>query len=93
MTPEKIGTVISTSESPSSTYFEFVINGAKEKIKKGYFVQIDTGNGSLIARVDEIIKSNRYFENPTSVTEYEKSGVSINDILPASRYNSLVASS
>ena len=91
MTPEKIGTVISTSESPSSTYFEFVINTSKENIKKGYFVQIDTDNGYLIARIDEIIKSNRYFENPSSVTEYERSGISINDILPASRWESLVA--
>ena len=59
--------------------------------KQGFFVQIDTGSGKLIARIDEIIKSNRYFENPSSVIEYERSGLSINDILPASRWESLVA--
>ena len=90
MNKGKVGTVISTSESPTSTYLEFVINGNKD-IKKGYFVQINSDNVILVARVDEIIKSNRYFENPGSVIEYEKSGMSINDILPASRWESLVA--
>ncbi|MCK5322377.1 MAG: DUF87 domain-containing protein, partial [Candidatus Aenigmarchaeota archaeon] len=90
MFTEKIGTVISTSESPSSTYFEFVIN-TSDIIRKGYFVQINSPSGILIARIDEIIKSNRYFENPGSVTEYERSGLAMKDILPVSRWESLVA--
>ncbi len=85
----KLGTVISTMDGPSTTSFEFVIT-EKEKVLKGQFVSVETKEGTIIARIDEIIKTNRYFEAPDSVGEYEKSGASINDLFPVARWEFLV---
>ncbi|MCK5290181.1 MAG: DUF87 domain-containing protein, partial [Candidatus Aenigmarchaeota archaeon] len=85
----KLGTVISTMDGPSTTSFEFVIT-EKEKVLKGQFVSVETKEGTIISRIDEIIKTNRYFEAPDTVGEYEKSGASINDLFPVARWEFLV---
>ncbi|MEA3229629.1 MAG: ATP-binding protein [archaeon] len=85
----KLGTVISTLDGPSTTSFDFVIT-EKEKVLKGQFVSVDTKEGTIIARIDEIIKTNRYFERPDSVSEYEKGGASISTLFPVSRWEFLI---
>ena len=88
-----IGTVISTFEGPSTYQFNFVIKDESEKIPihKGQFVQLQTEEGTLVGRVDEIIKTNRYFMQAEAVREYEKSGKPLMDMFPVDRWEYLVA--
>lgn len=90
---KEIGTVISTFESPSSSKFSFVIKGDLKKIpvRKGQFVQLQTEEGDLIARVAEVIKTNRYLMRAESVREYERSGRPLPEIFPTERWEYLVA--
>jgi hypothetical protein len=89
---QEIGTVISTLEGPSSGQFCFVIKDVEGiPIRKGQFVQLNTEEGLLIARVSEIIKTNRYFMRAESVSEYEKSGRPLMDVFPVDRWEYLVA--
>jgi hypothetical protein len=89
---QEIGTVISTLEGPSSSEFCFVIKDAKGiPIRKGQFVQLQTEEGLLVARVSEIIKTNRYFMRAESVREYERSGRPLMEVFPVDRWEYLVA--
>ncbi len=83
----EIGTVISTEKGPSSGGFWFVIDG---EARKGQFVSVSTNEGRMIARVSDIIKTNRYFERAESVQEFERSGKPLNELFPASRWEYLV---
>ncbi|NYZ74145.1 ATP-binding protein [Candidatus Micrarchaeota archaeon] len=68
---ESLGVIIATEESPSTSEFSFV---AKEKsVKKGQYVQVSHGKGTMFGFVSEVFKSNRYFERPESVADFEKS--------------------
>lgn len=72
----KLGTVISTLESPNTTHFAFVINDdAIGKVRKGQFIELEHENGKLIAAIRDIYRSNRYFERAESVAEYERAGI------------------
>lgn len=90
---QEIGTVISTMEGPSSNEFSFVINqdSSKIPIRKSQFVQLQTEEGLLIARVSEIFKTNRYYERAESVREYERGGRKLNDVFPVEKWEYLVA--
>ena len=68
----KIGTIISTEESPSTSQFMFVLDKDKDTVKKGQFVQVNTKDGELFGYVNELFRANRYFERAESVAEYEK---------------------
>lgn len=89
----EIGTVIATLEGPNSSEFSFVIKEEKGKmpVRKGQFVQLNTEEGLLIARVSEIFKTNRYFMRAESVREYERSGKPLMDVFPVDRWEYLVA--
>jgi len=69
--PEKLGTVITTQDSPSVSSFAFVID-EKNPVKRGQFISVLTEEGTLIANVMNIFKTNRYFESAGSVKEYSK---------------------
>ncbi len=86
----EIGTVISTEDGPSSSGFSFVIS-SKELVRKHQYVQIETKEGILIARIAEIIKANKYYSQAETVKEYEKDGKKMNDIFPAENWEYLVA--
>ena len=68
----KLGTVITTEEGPSVSGFSFVI-GTESGVKRGQFVSVKTDEGTAIATVSNIMKTNRYFESAGSVREYNKS--------------------
>ncbi|MDI6826143.1 MAG: ATP-binding protein [Candidatus Aenigmarchaeota archaeon] len=88
-----IGTVISTFEGPSTYQFNFVIkeDSGEIPVHKGQFIQLKTEEGILIGRIDEVIKTNRYFMQAESVREYEKSGKPLMDMFPVDRWEYLVA--
>src|SRR5437879_409128 len=89
----EIGTVISTFDgTPNSREFSFVIKEdlSKIPIRKGQFVQVQTEEGIMIARVSEVMKTNRYFMRAESVREYEKSGRPLTEMFPVDRWEYLV---
>jgi len=88
-----IGTVISNIDGPSTFKFDFVIkeDSGKIPVHKGQFVQLNTEEGILVARVDEILKTNRYFMQAESVREFEKTGRPLNEMFPVDRWEYLVA--
>ncbi|MFH1257469.1 MAG: ATP-binding protein [Candidatus Micrarchaeota archaeon] len=69
----ELGTVISTMDSPTTNKFSFVIANTKV-VRKARFVQLQTEEGTLLGVVQDIVRANRYFERPESVSEYEKNG-------------------
>ena len=88
----EIGTVISAPFPPNSSEFWFVLNENKGvPIRKGQFVQLQSDQGLLIARVAEITKTNKYFERADSVSEFERSGKPLVEQFPVERWGYLVA--
>ncbi len=87
---QPIGTVISTEENPNSSEFCFVIS-ENAQVKKGQHVTVETSEGKIIARVSDIIKTNRYFERAESVREFERSGKPISEVFPSERWEYIVA--
>jgi DNA helicase HerA-like ATPase len=90
MKKEEIGTVISTMDSPSPSRVNFVVDSS-EPVHRGQFIEIDYSEGTLIALVNNVIKTNRYFERADSVKEFESNGVSLNEQFPSSEWEFLVA--
>jgi hypothetical protein len=86
---EEIGTVISTMEGPAPSNFDFVVN--KGKVHRGQFVELDYGEGTLIALVNDVVKTNRYFERADSVKEFESSGRAMSEQFPVLEWEYLVA--
>ncbi|MFQ6050248.1 MAG: ATP-binding protein [Candidatus Hydrothermarchaeota archaeon] len=82
---KEIGTVIS-EPSPSPSEFAFVLNVDGLAVRKGNFVQLETEEGTMIANVKDLYKSNRYFEKAETVREYERSGRPLSSIFPAPRW-------
>ncbi|MBN2095406.1 MAG: ATP-binding protein [Candidatus Aenigmarchaeota archaeon] len=82
----KLGTVISTQDSPSTGEFYFVAED-KDSVKKGLFVQVSTKEGLLIARIEEIIVTNRYFMQPETISNYS---ISIDSHFPTDKWEYLV---
>jgi len=68
---EVLGTIITTEEGPSISGFSFVIKN-ETGVKRGQFIAVKTEEGTAIATVANIIKTNRYFESAGSVHEYNK---------------------
>ena len=89
---QEIGTVISSVESPNSTEFWFVLNENKGvPVRKGQFIQLNTEDGILFARVEDIIKTNRYYQRAESVSEFERSGRPLVEQFPVDRWEYLIA--
>lgn len=90
----EIGTVISSETGPSSDEFWIVLNDNKGiPIRKHQFVQLKTEDGLLIARVSDIIKTNRYFTRAESVSEFERAGRPLMEQFPVDRWEYLIAKS
>ncbi len=82
---KEIGTVIS-EPSPSPSEFAFVLNVDGLAVRKGNFIQLETEEGTMIANVKDIYKSNRYFQRAETVREYERSGRPMSSIFPTPRW-------
>jgi len=65
MVAEQLGTVVSTMEGPSPSKLSFVVNNGK--VHKGMFVELEYSEGTMMCLVEELMKTNRYFERPDSV--------------------------
>jgi len=62
---EQLGTVVSTMEGPSPSTVSFVVNNGKAH--KGMFVELEYSEGTMMLLVEDVVKTNRYFERPDSV--------------------------
>lgn len=63
-----IGKVISTQDGPSPSFFAFAIQKDKG-VNKDQFVKVNTNEGTMIAMVENVVKTNRYYANPETVVE------------------------
>ena len=89
--PEKkeIGTVVSTPDSPSPSYLDFVVTSGV--VHRGQFVEMDYSEGTMIALVNDVIKTNRYFERADSVKEFESNGSALFEQFPTGEWEYLIA--
>ncbi|HDR53106.1 MAG TPA: ATP-binding protein [archaeon] len=65
-----VGKVISTQDSPSPTFFAFAI-AKGGKVHKDQFIKVKTEEGTMLAMVDNIIKTNRYYARAETVVDAE----------------------
>lgn len=84
------GTVITTFDGPSTRKFSFVINDKNSPVRRGQYVAITVPDGTLIGRIADVLKTNRYFSRPESVSEYEKTG-RMETIFPVGEWECLIA--
>ncbi len=85
-----IGTVITTEESPSTSEFSFVFDLQERNVKKGQYVQTNSEQGIIFGYINEIFRSNRYFECAESVAEYERIS-SMNKSFPTTSCEYIIA--
>jgi len=93
LTQQEIGTVIASATGPAVNHFSFVLREPNQKaipLKKGQYVQLNSTT-PLIAMVENIIKTNRYFDHPEAVSEYERGGLPLSAIFPADRWEYIIA--
>ena len=65
MNRESLGTIVSSIDGPSPSVLSFVVN--EGKVHKGMFIELDYSEGTMVCLVEDVIKTNRYFERPDSV--------------------------
>jgi len=63
------GVVISTERGPSPLHVDFVVT--EGTVHQGQYVEVDSPQGKVLALVEDVVKTNRYFGQPEVVREYE----------------------
>jgi len=86
---EYVGTVISTLDSPSPSQMSFVVTNGL--VHRGQYVEADYSQGTMVALVTNVVKTNRYFERADSVKEFEARGSALFEQFPVSEWEYLVA--
>lgn len=87
MPEEQLGTVIATEENPNTYQFVFVVSG---NVVKGQYVEVHHEKRIYIALVNELMRSNKYFERPETVMDYERVG-NIDMSFPTDDWDYMVA--
>ncbi|MHA1799004.1 MAG: ATP-binding protein [Candidatus Helarchaeota archaeon] len=84
----KIGTITTTYESPTSQKFHFVVDkDIKEgMVHSGQFVKVKTYNGEMIGMIQKYLKTNKYFQSAEAVRGYQQSGLPMNSIFPTEHW-------
>ncbi|MDO8646823.1 MAG: hypothetical protein Q7R70_00200, partial [Candidatus Diapherotrites archaeon] len=70
---KEVGTVVSTMEGPSPSSVDFVVS-AENKVHRGQFIELDYSEGKMVCMINDLQKTNRYFERAESVKEFESNG-------------------
>ncbi len=89
MAEKELGTVVSTPDGPSPAALDFVVTSGV--LHRGQFVELDYSEGTMIALVTDVIKTNRYFERADSVKEFEANGSALFEQFPTSEWEYLIA--
>ncbi len=89
--PEKtnIGTVVSSLNGPSPSELDFVVTSGL--VHRGQFVELDYSEGTMVCMVTNVLKTNRYFERPDAVKEFEASGSRLFEQFPSHEWEYLLA--
>ncbi len=98
MNSESLGTVVCTEDSPSTEKISFVIGKRDEQNTKneipvhvGQYVSVETEEGLVIAHVEHVFKTNRYFSQVDAVHEFTRSGRPFGAIFPIDRWEYVLA--
>lgn len=86
---KEIGTVVSTFEGPSPSSIDFVVS--TDVLHRGQYVQMEYSEGIMVALVNDVVKTNRYFERAESVKEFEKNGRALFEQFPVHEWEYLLA--
>ena len=84
----KIGTITTTYNSPTPSVFHFVVerNVKDGVIHSGQFIRVKTKDGDLVGTIQNIIKTNKYFQSAEAVRGYQQSGLPLNSIFPTDNW-------
>ncbi len=90
---QRLGTVICEDNSPNVMEFSFVVEGGPDDIvaRRGQFVGVSTDAGVVIARVQDLVRRNRYYQQVEAVREYQSKGEPLRAIFPTDRWQITVA--
>ena len=89
----RLGTVVSTDKGPNVMEFSFVLEGGPKEViaRRGEFVCVVTDNGIVIARVQDLLRTNRYYQHAEAVREYQSRGEPLRTIFPTDRWQYTIA--
>ena len=89
----RLGTVVSTDSGPNVMEFSFVLEGSPREIiaRRGEFISVVTDAGTVIARVQDLVRTNRYYQHAEAVREYQSRGEPLRSIFPTDRWQYTVA--
>jgi DNA helicase HerA-like ATPase len=73
--------------------FAFVLEGGPREIiaRRGEFVAVETDAGTVIARVQDLVRTNRYYQHAEAVREYQSRGEPLRSIFPTDRWQYTIA--
>jgi len=92
MEMQSVGTVICTDRGPTTSEFTFVVTSSEVvPVRRGQLVQLETEDGLLLAVVQEVMKTNRFYYHAEAVKELERSGRMLSSIFPCDRWDMLIA--
>lgn len=84
----EVGTIISI-EPPSTSKFYFSIKKGCN-VRKGEYVKVEMQKGVLVAIVEEVFRSNKYFSNPEYLSEANNFGINLEEKYPVDRWEYLI---
>ena len=89
----RLGTVVSTESGPNVMEFSFVLEGGPREIiaRRGEFISVATDAGTVIARVQDLVRTNRYYQHAEAVREYQSRGEPLRSIFPTDRWQYTIA--
>lgn len=95
---ETLGTIVCTEDGPSTEKIAFVIRKLEEEERSsripahvGQYVSVETEEGEIIAHVEQIVKTNRYFAQVDAVHEFGRAGTPFSSIFPIDRWEYVLA--
>jgi hypothetical protein len=68
--------------------FSFVVEGGPSDViaRRGEFVSVVTEHGVVISRIQDLIRTNRYYQHAEAVREYQSRGEPLRAIFPTDRW-------
>jgi hypothetical protein len=73
--------------------FSFVVEGEAHElvVRRGEFVSVSNDDKIVIARVQDLVRVNRYYQHAEAVREYQSRGEPLRSIFPTDRWQYTIA--
>ncbi len=84
-----IGRITATKETPTPTEIHFLAN--KEDTDKNQYISYQSTQGKVIAMVKDLHKTNKYFDQPESMHQIERTGSKLDEKFPTEEWEYTVA--